>query len=192
MSKLNKNLPNKIYKIFSCGVAPGMRVVFNKAEELCRRNPNFHSSLVISLLKSEVAKETSPKGSNAKTDVVVLNFIHFIRTDDKKAAQVVSANIGGPEDLWFSKMNTRERKDCIIDISEEKNKVAQRMEAVIEKRNIQGCEGTCFLAIDATKVAQVLEVSHAYGAIIGEEYPHNLIPIDGMDNIKVQDILDGK
>ena len=75
MSKLNENLPNKIYKLSSCGVAPGMRVMFNKAEELCRNNTKFQSSLVVSLLKAEVVKEISPKGSNAKTDIIVLNFM---------------------------------------------------------------------------------------------------------------------
>ena len=41
MSKLNENLPNKIYKLSRCGVATGMSVVFNKSEELCRHNNNF-------------------------------------------------------------------------------------------------------------------------------------------------------
>ena len=61
MSKLNENLPNKIYKLSRCGVAPGISVVLNKAEELCRQNPNLQSSLVVSLLKSAVTKATSPK-----------------------------------------------------------------------------------------------------------------------------------
>ena len=58
ISKLNENLPNKIYKISRCGVVPGMSVVFNKVEELCIKNSNFQSSLVVSLLKSAVAKVT--------------------------------------------------------------------------------------------------------------------------------------
>ena len=32
MSKLNENLLNKIYNLFSFGVAPGRSVVFNKAK----------------------------------------------------------------------------------------------------------------------------------------------------------------
>ena len=75
MSKLNENLPNKIYKLSSCGVAPGMSVVFKKTEELCRQNPNLQSSLVVSLLKEIVGKAISPKGSNAKTYIMVINFI---------------------------------------------------------------------------------------------------------------------
>ena len=75
MSKLNEKSPNKIYKLSRCGVAPGMSVLFSKAEELCRKNPNFQSSLVVSILKAAVANETSPKAGNAKTDLIVLNFI---------------------------------------------------------------------------------------------------------------------
>ena len=72
-----------------------MSVVFNKAEKLCRQNPNFQSSLVVSLLKAAVAKATPRKESNTKTDVIVLNFICLIRTYEKKSDQVVSSNIGG-------------------------------------------------------------------------------------------------
>ena len=85
-----------------------MSIVFNKAEELCRQNTNFKSSLVVSLLQAAVAKATSPKGSNAKTDVRVLKLIRLIGTCDKKAAQVVSTNIGGPRPRWFRKMNAIE------------------------------------------------------------------------------------
>ena len=70
--------------------------------------------------------------------------------------------------------------------------MAQRIEAAIEWRKIQGGKETCSIAIDATKVAQVLEVSHEHGDIIGGEYPHHLVPFDGMDKIKVQELLDGK
>ena len=56
LSKLNENLPTKIYNLFCCGVSPGMSVVFNKVGELCRKNPNFQSSLVVSLLKAAVEK----------------------------------------------------------------------------------------------------------------------------------------
>ena len=70
---------------------------------------------MVSLLKSSVAKATSPKGSKVKTDVIVLNFIRLIGTYDKKSAQVVSENIGGTGGQWVRKMNSRERKYCIID-----------------------------------------------------------------------------
>ena len=74
---------------------------------------------------------------------------------------------GGPRDQRVRKMNSRELTDCIIDSGEENRKVAQRMEAAIERRNMQGGKGTFSLDIDATKVAQVLEVSHVHGDIIG-------------------------
>ena len=86
ISKLNENLPNQIYKLSSCGVAPGMSYVFNKVEGLCRHNTNFQSSLVVSLLQASVAKATSPKGSDAKTYLIVLNFIRLIGKYYKNAA----------------------------------------------------------------------------------------------------------
>ena len=114
-----------------------------------------------------MAKKTSPKVSNAKTDVIVLNSIRLIITYDKKSAQVVSANIGGPGDQWVRKMNYREQNYCIINSGEENKRVVQRMEADIEWRKMQGGKGTFSLYIDATKFAQVLEVLRAHGAIIG-------------------------
>ena len=114
MARLDKQLLHKTYKLHAGGATPGMSVVFNKADELCRQNPTFQSSLVVSLLKAAVAKATSPKGSNAKTDVQVFNFIRLIATYDKKASQVVSANLGGPGDRWVRKINAKEQKDCII------------------------------------------------------------------------------
>ena len=106
-------------------------------------------------MEAAVAKATSPKGSNAKTDIIVLDFIRLIVTYDKKISQVVSANIGGPGDRWVRKMNVRKQKDCIIDSGEENKKVAQRIKAAIKQRKMQGGKGTFSLAIDATKVAQV-------------------------------------
>ena len=42
----------------------------------------------------------------------------------------------------------------------ENNKAAQRMEAAIKHKNMEGGKRKISLAIDATKVAQVLEVLH--------------------------------
>ena len=50
-----------------------------------------------------------------------------------------------------------------------KNKVAQSMENAIKHRKMQVFKGIFSLSIDATKVAQVLEVSHAHGTIIDVE-----------------------
>ena len=74
----------------------------------------FQSSLVVSLLKAAVAKATSKDGNNKRTDVQVLKFIRLIGTYDKKAAEVVSANLGGPGSRWVRKINAKDRKDCII------------------------------------------------------------------------------
>ena len=78
---------------------------------------------------------------------MMLNCIFLIGTYDKKAAQVVSENIGGPGYRWVRKMNARNQKNCIINSGEEKKKVAQRMEAATERRNMQGRKGNFLLLL---------------------------------------------
>ena len=70
--------------------------------------------------------------------------------------------------------------------------MAQRMETSVKRRKMQGGKGNVYLAINSTKVAEVSEVSHMHGAIIGVKYPQHLIPIDITDKIKVRKLLDGK
>ena len=55
---------------------------------------------------------------------------------DKKSAQVVSANIGGPGYLWVRKMDASEQKGCIIYSGEENKKVSQRMESDTKQRKV--------------------------------------------------------
>ena len=142
MARLDKQLLHKTYKLHAGGASPGMSVAFNKADELCRQNPTFQSSLVVSLLKAAVAKVTSPKRSNAKTDLQVLHFILLIRTYDNKVSHVVSVNLGGHLDSWARKINNKEQKNCTIKSSEENKKIERRMETAIEQRKKQGAKVT--------------------------------------------------
>ena len=48
------------------------------------------------------------------------------------------------------------------------------------------------LAIDATKVSQVIEVSSGHKAIFGAEHPNDVIDIGGLSKDDVCKILDGK
>ena len=59
------------------------------------------------MVKGDVAKQIH--GKNAVMDKKVLNFFRFVRTYDKKAADVLSANIGGPCDRWLRKFDALDR-----------------------------------------------------------------------------------
>ena len=192
MARLDKLLPKKNYKLHTGGAAPGMNAVFQKAAELCNTNPTFQSSLVVSLLKAAVAKGTSTIGANAKTPVKVLNFIRLIGTYDKNAAQVVSANVGGPGDRWVRRMNAKDRKDCIIDSGNDDQKLLQRMEQAVKRRQVNGVVGAFHLSIDATKVVRVLELSRPHGCIMGGAHPQHMIPVDGLAKSDAVAIMDGK
>ena len=48
------------------------------------------------------------------------------------------------------------------------------------------------LSIDATKVAKVLEVSHAHSSLFGGASPQDKVHIDGKTKQEILDIMDGK
>eukprot|EP00957_Ditylum_brightwellii_P036297 2748802-Ditylum_brightwellii.AAC.1 len=83
-----------MYKITGKGSAPGMKSFFENTEELCRRKPKFQSSIIVAFFKTACNKEQH--GSNAAIDEEVVVFFHFISTCNKKAAEVMSANLGWP------------------------------------------------------------------------------------------------
>jgi len=67
------------------------------------------------------------------------------------------------------------------------------MRAAIERRSNNGGAAVPFsLAIDATKVPQVLEASQGYKAIVGGEHPNHMIIIKDKTQDQVKLILDGK
>lgn len=191
MAQLNNQLPNKTYKIAGEGSAPGMKSLFGNAEELCKKNPSFRSSIIVALFKAACAKEQH--GSNAATDEKVVNFFRYISTYDKKAAQVMSANLGGPSQRWMATLNAREREDCILDSGDNGERVISRMEAAIARRSkSNGAQVSFSLAIDATKVPTVIEASSGYKAIVGGEFPNHLIDVETKSKEEIQDIIDGK
>ena len=77
------------------------------------------------------------------------------------------------------RVNARAVKDCIIDSGEDGRLIAERMTEAIERRQKSGLSTVFHLAIDATKNAKVLEVSHAHGKIIGGAHPNHLVDIEG-------------
>ena len=89
------------------------------------------------------------------------------------------------------RVNTRERKDCIIDSGDNRRLIAKRMTQAIKRRKKNRLSTVFHLAIDATKNAKVLEVSHAHRKIIGGAHPNRLIDIEGRTKTDVQKILDG-
>ena len=100
---------------------------------------------------------------DAKSDLQVLNFVRLIATYDPKGTQLVSANLGGPGDRSARRVNTRERKDCIIDSGDEGAVIVMKMNDAIRRRKKDGKWTAFHLAINATKVAKVLEVSSGHG-----------------------------
>ena len=112
MSNFAGNLQGTKFQKIGDDSVPGMQILFEQAGDLCKANPKFQSSLIVALFKAAVAKEKW--GKNDKTEERVTNFFRFINTYDPKAAEVVSANLGGPGKRWMRILNAREREHTIL------------------------------------------------------------------------------
>ena len=105
MSNLAGNLQGTKFQKIGDDSVPGMQILFEQAGDLCKANTKFQSSLIVALFKAAVAKENW--GKNAKTEERVTNLFRFINTYDPKAAEVISANLGGPGKRWRRILNAR-------------------------------------------------------------------------------------
>ena len=66
------------------------------------------------------------------------------------------------------------------------------MEAAISLwKEVFGNQILFSLAIDATKVPQLLEMSQRYKSIIGGEYPHHMINIESKTKAEIKVLLEG-
>ena len=123
MEIFDQRLQSRPSKLHVGGAASGMNVLFEKASNLFAKNLEFWLSLVVSLLKAAITKETS--GPNAKTDLQVLNCVCLGGTYNTNIAQIVLANLGRPGACWVRR---------IIDGGENGAKIVMRMKQVIDRR----------------------------------------------------------
>ena len=64
-------------------------------------------------------------------DEKVLNFYRFLNMHDKKATEVLSANLGGPSESYLKILNYHEHDDCILDSGKYTTDLAKRIDADI-------------------------------------------------------------
>ena len=92
----------------------------------------------------------------------------------------------------MKELNARECKKCILACRKNNEKVVRRMVATIERRKSMGASGSFSLAINATKLSPLLEISLAHAAIVGAEHPNKLIDAKGLTKDQVKEILSSK
>ena len=191
MLTLSNDLPHKTYRSIGEESAPSVDTLFRDTEELYNKNPEFRSSLSVAILKGAVAKTIH--GDNVAVEEKLVNFYRFLRTYDKQASQVLSANLNGPSERWLRRLDAKDRQDCFLDEGENGVLVRGRMDEAIARRNDNDKRSVAFsLAIDATKVPPLLEASTGFSAITGGEHPDHLIDISNKTKAEVDDILNGK
>ena len=62
----------------------------------------------------------------------------------------------------------------------------------MRQRQVNGKSQDVYLAIDATKCSQVIDISTAFRAIMGSVYPNHMLSTSDMTKYKTNDILDKK
>ena len=72
-------------------------------------------------------------GKNAEMEEKAKNFLCVVRTYDKQAVQLLSANIGGPGERWMRRMDAGDRQPCILETGDENELVRKRMEEAIKR-----------------------------------------------------------
>ena len=88
-------------------------------------------------------------------------------------------------------LNARERVACVYEC--QLSEMQKQMSDAINKRLVakQTTSRTTFsIAIDATKVSQLLEISTAFKAIMGGSHPHHMISTIDLDSPTIKNILD--
>jgi hypothetical protein len=187
IAQLPKVTKSKLqYEAEAPGGVPCDTSFLKDAADLYEGNPEFRDSLVVGLLKAAITR-TKWKG-NAEMDEKVINFYRFVATYSPKATMIVSANLQGPGKRWMQKLNSRDRMSCILD--DDHSIVVERMKNAVEKRAIDDHTPVVFsLAIDATKVAKVCEVSSTYKAIIGGAHPKHMVNFDNLSEDDIAAIL---
>ena len=219
MTRLNKSLPNKTFKISSTdeAISPdnflltahtgecrsslrtGLFVHYTLATSnnnclfhaVFEKNPSLRNSIVYALLKALVYKEITGRG-NPEIEPRIKNFYRYLHTIAPKACEAVAANLGGgPSKRWMKVLNARDRPDSIFHSSVDN--IVERMEQAVKRRLVRGTAPSAFsLAIDATKVSEVLEISTSYKSILGGAFPHHNISTVDLTVANIQAILSKK
>jgi hypothetical protein len=119
------------------------------------------------MMQSMVIQMTNPTKS-PKMEPRALNFFHYLATVSPQAAELVGANLGSaPSKRWMQKLNARERVACMYEC--QPSEMLKHMLNAVNKKLPTGINGVVSfsIAIDATKVPQLLEISTSFKAIMG-------------------------
>ena len=65
----------------------------------------------------------------------MLSFYRFMNTYDKKATEVLSANLGGPSERYLKNLNAHERDSCILDSGKDTTSLEKRIDSDIERKS---------------------------------------------------------
>ena len=137
----------------------------DKLATTLKQFPNFKDSLLMCLLRAAMVKVHQNQSSLTFSDKVI-NFFQLIRTHSPKCAYVVSANLFGPSKRYIQHINSKDVIPSII--SRSKEVIIETVSEIITcYQKAVGSKVCVSLAIDATKVAEALQIDSSTRTIVG-------------------------
>ena len=167
---------------------PGPSSFPQGAASLYESCPEFCDYLIVDMLKATINR-TMGNGNEAFDEKVII-FYRFVQIFIPRAAEVVYANIRGPDQCWVQRLNNSEVQDCIFDVTHDML-LARTKKAAAANTVGPGAPVTFYLAIDATKVEKVLDMSASQRAIIGGTLPNHVFNISDLPKDGVKAVISG-
>lgn len=186
MAKLAQRIPSKKFKLAG-GAVPSPSNFLHSASQLYEENEEFRGSILVSLMEALVCKHTTGR-SNPKIEERVKNFYRWLDALSPIACDGVAVNLGSaPSKRWMQVLNARDRAgtSCTYD----ETGMASRIRRAIKIRQLDNCRISYSLAIDATKVSEVIDISSSHRAIMGGAYPDHMVSTLDKDKDTIHKIV---
>ena len=140
------------------------------------------------LLRASIVKLHQKKNLIHCYSHKVINFFQLIRTHSPKCADVVSANLFGPSKRYIQKINSKEDIPSVI-LGSRPDIIKAITDVILTYQAALRSKVSVSLAVDATKLAQALQVDSSSQTIVGGCFPLHRIDISSLSSDEVKSIL---
>ena len=190
MKILSDKLPAKFFVVVVGEIVPSPANFLTQASDLFESNKTFRVSILVFFIEALVCTYTGGR-RNPLIEDRAKNFYCWLDTIIPVSCDTADVNISGaPSKRWMQVLNSKEQSVTSHINNGKVSDIVARMESAIDKWQIDSQHQISFsLAIDATKVAEGVDISPASKSIIVYAYPHQLISTIDKDSELMIDLL---
>ena len=190
MNKISDKLSENLFIVAVGETVPIPADFLTHADDLFENSNTLRVSILVVLLEALVCTYTGGR-KNPLIEERAKKLYSWLDTIIPVACDAVAANLGGePSKRWIQVLNAKERTGTSHIYNGKVSEILARMESAIDKWQIDSQHQISFsLAIDATKVAEGVDISPASKSIIVYAYPHQLISTIDKDSEFINKIV---